>query len=106
MKLPIIVALAAAITGAEPMQTYYIEAPWAPGKLIIVKARNRLEAVSKTSITVWEEDDLKEAAKGIPEMDMPEMEIEFLDYRNRSAGPTTTAPVKSTLNQFFKEGHK
>lgn len=45
------------------MKTFYITAPWLPGKVIIANGRDRLGSLMNLSITVWTEDEWNEMSK-------------------------------------------
>ena len=51
----------------ESMKTFYITAPWLPGKVVVAKGKDSLDALTNVSITVWTEENWKEVS-AIPEM--------------------------------------
>jgi len=57
-------------------KTFYITAPWLPGKAIVASGTSPLDALTSVAITVWEKDKWEEI-KNIPDMS----KIEEIDYR-------------------------
>lgn len=43
--------------GGKRMKNFYITAPWAQGKVIVVNGNDRLDAITRASITVWTEEE-------------------------------------------------
>lgn len=72
----LVICFSSSSFAGESMETFYITAPWLPGKVIVAKGKDSLDALTNVSLTVWTKEQWEEVSQ-IPRMP----KAEEIDWR-------------------------